>query len=142
MTHIFFVFTFLLAGSATAFGQCGKNLMLTSSKTEYLDSTGVLQRAEDEKSTIDINRSEIIIVPGNDAQKISGTIKSDTCSWKVPFKEGRTIYQVMLNREGESPMAAALTIEGKDGKLTLLVEIKEMRDRKIRAVIDRFEEKK
>jgi hypothetical protein len=39
-------------------------------------------------------------------------------------------------------MHATITIEGKDGKITFLMEIEEMPDRKIRVWVDEFGEKK
>jgi hypothetical protein len=69
-------------------------------------------------------------------------IKSDTCSWTTPFKEGKTILKATLKRAGEDPLNATITIEGKEAKITMLIEIEEMPDRKIRAVIQNFEEKK
>ena len=91
MKIILFTAVLLIAANYSAHSQCGKNLALTSSKTEYLDASGVLQKTEEERSSIEITKSEIVIVPGNDQRKITGTIKFDTCNWKTPFKEGRTI---------------------------------------------------
>lgn len=135
------IFIFL-AGSSLAIAQCGKDVVLTSIKTEYLDASGVLKRSDDERSTIDISKSQIVIVPGNDQRKITGTITSDSCGWKTPFKEGKSVIKTTLVREGEEPLDGTITIEGKEGKITLLVEIHQMPDQKIRAIIDKFEEKK
>jgi hypothetical protein len=37
--------------------QCNKNLVLASSKTEYLDAAGAVQKTVDEKTQIDITKS-------------------------------------------------------------------------------------
>jgi hypothetical protein len=58
------------------------------------------------------------------------------------YKEGRSVIKTTLVREGEEPLDATLTIEGKNGKISLLLEIEQIPDQKIRAVIERFEEKK
>jgi hypothetical protein len=129
----------LLSGTAS-FAQCDKDLILTSSKTEYLDAQGALQRTQEEHSTIEISKTEVTITPGNDP-RMKGTIKSHTCNWKVPFKEGKSVIQATFNDEQKGTMNATITIEGKDGGVILLLEAVEMPDRKIRVPIDKFEEK-
>lgn len=130
----------LLSGTASL-AQCDKDLSLTSSRTEYLDAQGVLQRTVEEKSTIEITKTEVTITPGSD-HKMKGTIKSHACNWKVPFKEGKSIIQATFSDEQKGTMNATITIEGKDGGVTLLMEAVEMPDRKIRVPIDKFEAKR
>jgi hypothetical protein len=142
MRKILLVASLLSIVGTASFAQCGKHVTLTSSRTEYLDANGTLERTEDEKSSIELSKTDIVIIPGNDQRKITGTIKSDTCNWKTPFKEGKSKIKATLNREGEETLNATITIEGKDGKITMLVEIEEMPDKKIRAVIEKFDEKK
>ncbi|MBC7830207.1 MAG: hypothetical protein H7122_20860 [Chitinophagaceae bacterium] len=141
MKKTLFAVLLLSIGSITGYAQCARQVILTSSKTEYLDSNGALQKTEEEKSVVEINKSEIIITPGNEDHKMTGIIKSDTCNWKTPFKEGKTVIKATLSRDGNT-MNATITIEGKDGKITLLFEVEERPDRKIRIVADKFEEKK
>jgi len=126
MKKIIIVALILIIGGSASFAQCGKQVILTSLKTEYLDGNGALQRTVDENSVIEINKSEITIIPGNEERKMTGTIKSDTCNWKTSFKEGKTIIRATFSKETET-MNATITIEGKD--------------RKIRIVADKFEEK-
>ena len=132
----------LLFSGTASLAQCDKDLSLTSSKTEYLDAQGALQRTEDEKSTIEITKTEVTITPGNADHKMKGTIKSHTCNWKVPFKEGKSVIQAAFSDEQKGTMNATITIEGRDGSVTLLMEAVEMPDRKIRVPIDKFEEKR
>jgi hypothetical protein len=94
----------------------------------------------EEKSSVEISTSEIIIIPGN-GSKMTGAIKSDSCNWKKPFKEGKSVLKATFTREGEDSKNATITIEGKDGKVSFLMEIDEMPDKKIRIVADKFEEK-
>jgi hypothetical protein len=142
MPHLILLLLLLLFSIATTYAQCGKKLLITSSKTEHLDGNGTVQRSNDEKSVIEVTRSEIIILPGNEQNKMTGVIKSDSCNWIVPYKQGKTIIKATFTREGENPRNATITIEGKDEKLTMLIEIDEMPDKKIRVAIDKFEEKK
>ncbi|MBD0288975.1 MAG: hypothetical protein ICV79_26655 [Flavisolibacter sp.] len=141
MKKIIFILSLLVSGTM-GFAQCDKPLMLTSSKTEHLDANGTVQRTEDEKSTVEVNKTDVIIRPGNESHNMKGVIKSNTCNWSVPFKEGKSLIKATITNDNGNTMNATLTIEGKDGKLTLLMEVEEMPDRKIRVPIDTFEEKK
>ena len=130
----------VVACSKISIGQCGKKAIIVSSQTEYLDGNNTLQRTVEEKSVIDISKTELIITPG-DQPKMSGTINSDSCDWKVPYKEGKSVIKVTFTREGGEVRNATVTIEGKDGKISLLFEMAEMPHKKIRLVADKFEEK-
>ncbi|GAA4467196.1 hypothetical protein GCM10023189_50390 [Nibrella saemangeumensis] len=82
---------------ALSFGQCEKDVLLTSSKTEYLDGAGVVQRVVDEQSTIEINKSQVIIKPGNADRKMVGTIESTTCNWSTAYQEGKTVIKAVFD---------------------------------------------
>ncbi len=143
MKKIVFALTLVLFSHAVSFAQCNKKVTLTSSKTEYLDSTMVVQKTEDEKSVVELSESEVSISPGNEDHKMTGIINSNTCNWTIPFKEGKSIIKATLSdKSAGDTKNITITIEGKDGKVTLLAEVEEMPDRKIRVQIDTFEEKK
>ena len=71
---------------------------------------------------------------------MTGTIGSKACDWQIPFKSGKTVISAQLEDQSGDQKDATLTIEGKDGKVTLLAELKNMPDRKILIAIDKFEE--
>ncbi len=125
-----------------SFAQCSKKIIFTSSKTEYLDASGTVQKTADEKTVIEANKAEITITPGEEGNKMTGTIKSDTCSWKTPFTEGKSIIKALITGDHGDTKNVTLTIEGKDGKITLLAEMEAMPGKKIRVTADKFEEKK
>lgn len=122
-----------------SYSQCAKRLMLESNETHYLDSRGATQRTVEEKSTVEITNSEVTILAG-DNPPMKATIKSDTCNWPVPYKEGKSVLKVAFAK-GEHIMPATITIEGKDGKTTFLMEIDGQLDRKIRLFATSFQEK-
>ncbi|MBS1524615.1 MAG: hypothetical protein JST19_03135 [Bacteroidetes bacterium] len=143
MKSILTTFLLLAAGSTISLAQCDKKVSLTSSKTQHLDNQGALKHAEDEKTTVEFSQSDIAIsINGDNGEhKLTGKVKSDSCNWKVPFKDGKTKLQITLsNEEGES-RDYTVTIEGKDGKVTLLAESPDEPDEKIRLDVDKFEEK-
>ena len=94
----------------------------------------------DEKTLVEFDKTGIVISAG-DETKLTGTIKSYTCEWKVPFKEGKTIIKAILVDQSGDVKNVTITIRAKDGKVTFLAEVEEMPDKKIRLVIDKFEEK-
>ncbi len=138
-----FILLVVIASSMgiSSYSQCDKKVLVTSSKTEHLDAKGEVERSVDETTTIEYDNKEIVITPGDDPT-MTGTIKSTTCEWKVPFKEGKTVIKASLTDPQGQMMNLTITIEGKEGKISLLAEIEEMPDRKIRVIVDKFEEKK
>jgi hypothetical protein len=140
MKTIILTLSLLIAGSAMSFAQCDKKLVLTSSKTEHLDASGAVKKTVDETAQIEINKTDLTITVHED-HKMTGKILADTCNWKVPFKEGKTVIKTILSDEQGEDKNVTLTIEGKDGKVTLLFEMEGMPDDRIKVGIDKFEEK-
>lgn len=141
MKKIIFASLFVLAAGMSSFAQCDKKVIIVSSKTEYLDANGEVQRSVDETTTIEYDKKDIIITPG-DNPSMQGTIDSMTCDWKTPFKEGKSVIKTSITNPQGNTLSLTLTIEGKEGKITFLAEMAEMPDQKIRIVVEKFEEKK
>lgn len=140
MKTITLIFSLLVAGCTMSFAQCEKNLVLTSSKTEHMNADGVVQRTDDETAKIELSKTAVN-VSVNDEHKITGTIKSQTCDWKVPFKDGKTVIKAAVSNDQGEERNVTITIEGKEGKVTLLFEMDGMPDDRIRVGIDKFSEK-
>ena len=136
-----FTFALLLSSVGTGFAQCDKNVVLTCSKTEYLNAEGVVQRTVDEECVINVSKSEVTIAPSGHA-KMTGSVTSNVCEWKQPFKVGKTTLEATFKNENGTTINATVTIEGKDGKITCLMKDKEKPDRVIRATVNKFEEQK
>ncbi|HTK20922.1 MAG TPA: hypothetical protein VL442_15470 [Mucilaginibacter sp.] len=134
----------LAAGSSMSFAQCDKKVSLVSSKTEHLDANGNLKHTDDEKTVVEFNQSDITvtITHGDGDEKLTGKVKTNICTWQVPFKVGKTLLNVNLSKDDGQSRDFAITIEGKDGKLTLWAESKEEPDDKIQLPIEKFEEVK
>lgn len=131
----------LSALSVAGYSQCNQKLALESSKTEYLDGAGTVQRSVDETSTLSIGTKDIVIVPGGQTDhQMNGTIESVvSCEWSVPYKTGKTVLKAVFGDISGDQKHATLTIEGKDGALTFLMEIDEFKDKKIRVNLSKFE---
>jgi len=141
MKNLLFLLVLLLFVQLCGFAQCSEEVILSASKTEYLNGSGVLQRTVDESSTIEISKTRVVIKPGNADQVMSGAITSDTCNWKSPYTEGLTVIHALFDDSSAEPRHVTLKLEGASGKITLLMEIQEMPDRKIRVNIDKFAKK-
>lgn len=134
-----------LAAVEGAQAQCDKSVKITASKTEYLNEEGGLERESDHSTEIKYNKTEFNVVntmQGKE-QKMTGTIRSSTCEWKVPFAEGKTVLKVdLINPTGEF-RPVTITIEGKAGsKVTLLVEYDARPEMKLRITTDQYMEDK
>src|ERR1700757_3967313 len=98
MRSIVITLVLLAAGSTISLAQCDKKLTLTSSKTQHFDEKGQLKHADDEKVVVEIGKTDITVSINNSEgdRKLSGKVLSDSCDWKVPFKEGYSTLHVTL----------------------------------------------
>jgi len=95
------------------------------------------------KTTVEFNKSNITVSISHDDgdEKLTGTVKSYACDWKIPFKEGTTKLDITLSNDNGESRDYSVTIQGKDGKITLMAEDKEHPDDKIKLEAVAFEEK-
>jgi len=139
MKKIILTLSLLIGLTAVTFAQCDKTVELTSSKTNHLDESGTITRSDDETAIIDISKTTVDISV-NGEHKITAPIKSNTCNWTTPFKEGKTVIKATADHDGQDENIT-ITIEGKDGKVTLLFEMESQPGDKIKVGIDKFTEK-
>ena len=129
----------LVSAGFTSYAQCEKKVVLTSSRTEHLGADSAVQRAEEEKTTIEFDKKTITIAPGD--QTLTGTIDSYTCDWSVPYKTGKTSLKITLSNPQGETKKATITITGKEGKIIFFAELDDNPDQKIRLYPDTFAEK-
>lgn len=139
MKKIILVLSLLLTIAMASFAQCDKTVQLSSSKTNHFDESGAITRTDDETAVIDISKTAVD-VSINGEHKITAAIKSNTCNWTTPFKDGKTVIKATADRDGQD-QNFTITIEGKDGKVTLLFEREDKPGDKIKVAIDKFTEK-
>jgi len=134
----------LATAGTIAMAQCDKKVSFVSSKTEHLDDKGTVQDTQDEKTTVEFSKSGITVSISNDNgdQKMTGDVKSYTCDWQVPFKTGKASLSVTLKRDDGESRDFNITLEGKDGKITLVAVSPDEPGRQIRLTGDKFEEAK
>ena len=138
-----FIITLLLlaAGGTICKAQCDQKLSAVSSQTTHLDASGAVKHSDDESTTVSFDKSNITVIVNHDGNddKMTGTVKSYACDWKIPFKEGKTSMNISLTNDNGESRDFSVTIEGKDGKVTLMAESPQEPDDKIRLDIDKFE---
>lgn len=127
----------VIAASTASLAQCDKQATFTTSTTTYLNSKGETEKTKDEESIITIDKKEVNITTGG-RPELAGIVKTYTCNWASPFKTGKTVVSALMV-DGGREIHAVITIEGKDGKVTLTFEAAEMPGKKIVLVADKFE---
>ena len=132
------ILLFAVIAGISSYAQCDKKSVMTSRVTEYLASSGEVRRTVEELTSIEFDSKTIFIAPGDNVME--GTVDSISCNWKTPYKEGKTVIKAKIPAGDDRIMDVTVTIEGKDGKISLLFE--ETPERRIRLTLDKFEEKK
>ncbi len=143
MKRILLTVASLIAFGAMTYAQCDKKFSLSSSKTEYLNEKMELQRSVDEAVVITIDKTTITIEIDNaDEKRMTGTVTPVSCQWKTPFADGKTVLKADIKDQRGDTKSTTITIEGKDGKVTFLLELNDEKDKKIRLAADKFAEQK
>ncbi len=130
-----------IAIAACCYSQCDKKNILSSTGAEILNGQDEVKIKDTVRvTTIKYDSKTFEIISENNT--LYGTIDSINCNWKLPFKEGNTYIRGVLNYENGDRWVTKLTINGKDGKLTLLVDIEHPEANRMRFVLNKFEESK
>jgi hypothetical protein len=127
----------LTVAGSTAFAQCDKASTFTASTTNYLNDKGAVERTKDEETVVTLDKKAVNIATGG-GHELTGAVKTYTCNWTTPYKAGKTVITTLIT-DGGRDMNATITIEGKDGKITLTFEAVEMPGKKILLQADKFE---
>jgi hypothetical protein len=132
----------LLIFSASGNAQCSKKVIWTAAKAEFLDSTGNITKTMDEKIEITNSKTEIKLMHSDkEEDALSGTIKDFSCNWKDAFKNGKTIIKTDLTQNNGDTRTSVITIEAKNGKITIVVEMNSPDGPlKIRVPVDSYKE--
>lgn len=118
--------------------QCDKNILLTSSATEYLDTSGKVIKTMDEKSRIEI-RGKSITIAATGNPTMTGTFTKPACAWVRAFNTGKSVYHARFEEQGSQAKDVTVTIEGENGIVYLYFVVKDKPGRVIRVKADTFE---
>jgi hypothetical protein len=133
----------VLLANAAVYAQCNKTITWTGSKTEYLDGKGVVQKTDVAPVTVQTTTNHITITvkPVNsEPDVIEGDIQALACSWNEAFKNGKTSFKSVLAKSNGETKDASVSIEAKDGKITLFLELENSNGLKLRVPIDNYKE--
>jgi len=131
----------ICAFGTTGIAQCDKKTLYTSVKQEWLNSKDEITKSEQDKVTVEINKTNIVLNHNDDPNDImKGDIKNMNCNWTELYKNGKTTIQAELTEGQNDTHDATLTIEGKDGVMFIMIELKDHPDMKIKAYVDKYEE--
>lgn len=121
--------------------QCNKKVIWTGSKAEFLDANGAVENTLTEKVEVISSKTDIKLSHSDkDDDALTGKIKDLSCNWSDAFKNGKTVIKSDL-AEGMNPANnGVITIEGKDGKITILVTMDNREGKTIKLYIDSYKE--
>lgn len=128
--------------STKSMAQCDKKTLYTSTKQEWLNSKDEVQKSDSDKITVEVSKGNIVFNHNDDPNdEMKGDITASDCNWAEAYKNGKTTMQAKLTEGPGDVHEANVTIEGKDGKMFIILELKDHPDMKIKAYIDKYEEK-
>jgi hypothetical protein len=141
MKKIFLLFSLACAFSMASNAQCDKRVLYTSAKQEWLNSKDEIQKSDEDKVTVEISKTSIILNHNDDPNDVmKGDIKNLDCNWNEAYKTGKSVIQAKLMEGANDVHDATITIEGKNGILFILIEMKDHPDMIIKAYIDKYTE--
>jgi len=136
---IFFAVVMLIITGMQANSQCDKKIKWYAVKGEMYHTNGNLLDTKLDSVFLETSPQKISLRFQSDDKALEGVIKEKICDWKEPFKNGKTVYHAEVSIDGMNSNAI-FTIEAKDNKITLSVEIEARKERKFLIYIDKYEE--
>lgn len=128
--------------SAGALAQCDKPVTYTSSGFNVVDSLGNVQRSKTGFVEVEQTRTHIkLIFDGDPNSLLTGDIVDLACSWKEPFKSGKTTFTTdLLDHQGETKHAR-FTIEGVNGRIVITGRADYKPNELLQINVEKYEEK-
>jgi len=135
------VFFILFVSGLQAISQCDKKVTWYGTKGEMFDASGTLLDTKEDSIFLETDPQKITLKFKSDQKELEGTVTEKTCDWKEPFRNGKTVYHTSVSMDGTTSKAI-FTVEAKDQKITLSLEIASMAGRKFLIYLDRYKEAK
>lgn len=139
---VILAFGMLLISGLQAKSQCEKKVLWHASKADMVDTKGSLLQSkagiiifETDPQKVSLNFKE------STEEGLEGIVLKKTCDWKEPFKNGKAVYNTTVSIDGKTSNAI-FTLDAKEGKIVLWVEIEIMDGKKFLVYIDSYEEVK
>ncbi len=101
------------------------------------------EQTKEVKVMMEISKTDVKVTFNDDEHSVlSGPVKESKCNWKIPFKNGESVIKTNLSDVSGDLKHATITIDGKDGTITIVVEAEERPNQKIRLVDVQVKDKK
>lgn len=140
MTKIIIALAVILLTGFHGISQCDKKMKWHATKADMVDGKGNLLDSKAATIVVETDQQKISVSFKESAEDgLEGPIKEKICDWKEAFKNGKTIYHTTVNVDNKTSNAT-FTMEAKDGKITIFVDIEIMEGRKFIIYIDTYEE--
>jgi hypothetical protein len=131
----------LLAAGTIANAQCSRKIVWAGSKAEFLDANGAVENTLNEKIEVVSSKTDIKLSHSDkEDDALTGKIKDFSCNWSEAFKNGKTIIKSDLAEGVNPPNSGIVTIEAKEGKITIIVEMDGKDGKSIKLYIDSYKE--
>jgi len=141
MKHLLLIIATCTAFVMHAKTQCLTRVKYSASKMEILDTAMNVLETKEESLTFETNPKGFTGIRVEDeSDSLHGVLKSLTCDWKEPFKNGKITMVCDVQGKDHDMQDANITIDAEDGKIIILVRAKEQPDKIIRLVVDKYEE--
>jgi hypothetical protein len=142
MQNIFLALAILVLTTITGNGQCHRKINWKAAKAELLDEKGQVIDTKKGAIVMSTDKSTLsLTIKDAPSQSMEGTIKDISCNWQHAFKEGKTVYIADMHHANSSDKShGTFTIEARDGKITILMELEKLEGKKIRIPVEKYEE--
>lgn len=140
MRNIILAFAIILLTAVASVAQCDKKVKWQAAKAEMLDESGtVIDTKEGGIVVVADSKSIVLEIVENFEDKLEGTVTDLTCDWKEAFKNGKSSFKSTLTLQNGETTGATFDIEGKDGKLIILMKMERMNGKSVRILVDKYE---
>ena len=140
MKTLYLSLTGIVATISICNAQCDKNVTWTSSKTEFLDSSGNVTKSKDESAFIKkVDKTITVTPPGSADNIMNGSINQYSCNYTSDGKNGKIVIGTQLTGGNGEVVHATITVTTVEGQTTILLVAKEKPDRRIKLYISNYE---
>ncbi len=141
MKQFLMIIICLVTGAASLNAQCTKKITWTGAKAEFLDASGAVTKTLDEKVVVISSKTDVKLMHSDkEDDALTGKVKDFSCDWSDAFKNGKTVIKSDLSENNGETKNSVITIEAKDGKITVLLTMDDADAKTIKLYIDSYKE--
>lgn len=140
MQNIILALAIILLTSITSMAQCDKKVKWQASRAEMLDESGnVMDKKEGTIQVTTDSKNIVLEIAENPNDKLEGTVSESSCDWTEAFKTGKSSFKATMIRVDGKSSGGTFSVEGKDGKLVIHVQLDVMQGKKVLIYVDKYE---